>query len=538
MASSARQAIACVLFIFIAAVCAQSQVAPVKTATISGNVTLKNKGLAGVVVVANHSDYSSDRSSYRATTDQTGKYRITNVVPGTYQIGPLSRGLVYEDQMFKRSLVIAEGDNVEDVDFSMSRGGVITGKITDAEGRPMVEEMVFLQPVDGPYAITPYFNGGIMTDDRGVYRAFALHAGKYKVYVGQGSDRLPGGTRVHRQTFYPSVTDSAKATVVEVIEGGEVSDIDIMMGRALSTYRVTGRIVDGETGKPVSHLRYGIFEFRGGMGSSSSGASTNADGEFKFEGVLPGKYSVFIDPEQNTGMRADPVPFEVVDSDLTGLVVKTVKGSSVSGVVVMEGVEDPAALAKIGTVFVHGMYEQREGQFDEGVFSDVKPDGTFRINGLPAGVLNFAVSAHGPGVTKQMALVRIERDGILQPNGVTVKDGEQITGLRLTMKTLAATIHGQVKVEDGELPANARLSIWIDTMDESRSLYRVTSGDSSPRIDSRGRFLIEGLAGGTYQINIAVFEEGRSDSNRIFKQQVTITDNSVNDVTMTIKLKP
>ena len=75
-------------------------------------------------------------------------------------------------------------------------------------------------------------------------------------------------------------------------------------------------------------------------------------------------------------------------------------------------------------------------------------------------------------------------------------------------------------------------------MDESRSLYRVTTGDSSPRIDSRGRFLIEGLAGGTYEINIAVFEEGRSDSNRIFKQQVTITDNSVNDVTMTIKLKP
>ena len=94
MVSSARQAIACVLCIFIAAVCAQSQVAPVKTATISGKVTLKNKGLAGVVVIANHSDYSSDRSSYRATTDQTGKYRITNVVPGTYRIGPLTRGEV------------------------------------------------------------------------------------------------------------------------------------------------------------------------------------------------------------------------------------------------------------------------------------------------------------------------------------------------------------------------------------------------------------------------------------------------------------
>jgi len=46
MVPSARQAIACVLFIFVAAVCSKAQVAPAKnsTATISGKVTLKTKG--------------------------------------------------------------------------------------------------------------------------------------------------------------------------------------------------------------------------------------------------------------------------------------------------------------------------------------------------------------------------------------------------------------------------------------------------------------------------------------------------------------
>jgi len=540
MVLSACQAIACVLFIFISAVCAQPQVAPSKTATISGKVTLKNKGVAGIVVAARHEDSSGlDRSHYRATTDQTGKYRITNVLPGTYQIVPFGPGLVFEDGLFQKSLVLEEGDNVEDVNFSMARGGVITGKITDADGRPMVEEQVLLQPVDGPYAQTTYYNFGIVTDDRGVYRAFGIHAGKYKVYVGQGNNRIPGSRRVHRQTFYPSVTDAARATIVEVTEGGEATDIDIVMGRPYTAFKVTGKIVDSETGKPVPQVRYGISVVSGElMGHSSSGAASNANGEFKFEGVMPGKYSVLIWTEQNTEMRADPVPFEVVDRDVTGLVVKTVKGSSVSGVVVIEGVDDPPAMAKMGSLFVHAGYERRAIDFAGSFFGEVRPDGSFRISGLSPGVLNFAFSTHGPGLNTPLALVRIERDGIIQPSGVSIKDGEELTGLRLIVKTLNATIRGQVKVEDGELPANARMSIWLQPLEESGSSYRVTRRDSSPQIDSRGRFLIEGLAGGTYEISIAVFEEGRYDRSQIFKQQVTVADNSVSDVTVKIKLKP
>src|SRR5262249_10715665 len=193
MVPSTRQAIACVLFIFIAAVCSQSQVAPVKTATISGKITLKDKGLAGVVVAARLRDSPTpERSRYRAVTDQNGNYRITNVFPGIYQVAPLAPGLVRENELFQKSVVIEEGDNVEDVNFSMVHGGVITGKITDADGRPMVEEQIYLEAVDGPYAQMAFNSGSNMTDDRGVYRVFGLPSGKYKVYVGEGTNRMPG----------------------------------------------------------------------------------------------------------------------------------------------------------------------------------------------------------------------------------------------------------------------------------------------------------------------------------------------------------
>ena len=297
MLPSTRQAIACVLFIFIAAVCSQSQVAPVKTATISGKVTLKNNGLAGIVVAASLRDYPSpERSRYRAITDQNGNYRITNVFPGIYQVAPLAPGLVRENELFPKSVVIEEGDNVEDVNFSMVQGGVITGRITDAEGKPMIEEEVNFEIVDGPYAQMPVNSGGVMTDDRGVYRAFGLLAGKYRVFAGQGGNRLPGAARTYQETFYPSVTDKTKATVVEVTEGSEARDIDITLGRPLTSFRVTGKIVDSETGKPVPNLRYGIFQGKPDSGghSTSNGAASNANGEFKIDGVMPGTYSVFI----------------------------------------------------------------------------------------------------------------------------------------------------------------------------------------------------------------------------------------------------
>jgi hypothetical protein len=132
----------------------------------------------------------------------------------------------------------------------------------------------------------------------------------------------------------------------------------------------------------------------------------------------------------------------------------------------------------------------------------------------------------------------VERDGIPQPNGISIKDGEQIAGLRLILKRLTGTIRGQVKIEDGELPPNGRISLWISVPDENRSTPAVVNTGSNPQVDSRGRFLIEGLAAGTYEINVAIFEAGRIDTSRIVKQQVTVTDNAVSEVAVTLRLKP
>ena len=95
---SSRQAIACILLIFGAAVFIHSQTVPAKgpTATVSGKVTLKGKGLPGIIVTLR--ELNSERNTrYKAVTDEQGNYVVSNVSPGNYQVVPLAPAFVYAD---------------------------------------------------------------------------------------------------------------------------------------------------------------------------------------------------------------------------------------------------------------------------------------------------------------------------------------------------------------------------------------------------------------------------------------------------------
>ena len=541
MVSSRRLIVAAVLTIFGAAISSSSQTTPEKSATasISGNVKIKDKAVAGVTVFAEEQNSRGWRqtSNYRGTTDQNGNYRITNVPAGTYTIRPMAPSFALQDYLANNAVVVSEGETVEDINFSMIPGGVITGRISDPDGKPLVEEYVNVMPIDPSAFVGVQFEGRLHTDDRGIYRAFGLQPGKYKVCVGQ-NESLPGERgSYHRQTFYPSVTDDAKATVIEVTEGSEAANIDIVVGRPVTTFKVSGRVLDAETGKPLVHIKYGVFQ--GGDSGSSSRVGqdyTNANGEFRFENVLPGKYAVFIVPE-DSGVRGDKVSFEVVDRDVTDLLIRAGKASIVAGVVVFEGGEERKPGFKFSDFVISG-WADSGGQHFSGAFSKpINADGSFRIGDLRKGRIRFFFASPMRNDTRQIQLVRVERDGVVEPGGLIVQDGEQVTGVRLGVKFLTGAIHGQIKFEGDELPA-PRMSVWVTYLDDKNQGETFSTGNSSPQLDSRKRFTIEGLAAGTYEVNVAIYGANGQYTQTIFKQQVTVVDNAASDVTITIKTKP
>src|ERR1700730_10741168 len=411
---------------------AQSPTTPKKSpgGIVTGKVTIKGKAAPGIVVGLRVSQAMTPfETTFKATTDQDGKYRIVDVLAGSYEVAPVAPAFVVSGAANSRNqtVVLAEGESVDGIDFAILRGGVITGKVTDADGRPFVEQKVSLlvaTPQSNPVA---YSFSGVQTDDRGIYRMFGLAAGQYKVFVGHGEESFfitASGKPSYKQTFHPDVTDVSKATVVEVTEGSEASNVDIALGRANQTFAASGRVIDGENGKPIANVRFGLQIMIDAQRRSflSTTATSNSQGEFKVEGLGPGKYAIFILPQQESDVRADAVAFEVVDQDVTELVVKSSPGMSVAGMVVLDNTEDKAVLAQLFQLNIQG-YVQNEAATGNILHSTtINPDGSFLLKGLEPGMAYMSLGApRDRTLLKGFTVMRTERDGVVQPRGLETK---------------------------------------------------------------------------------------------------------------------
>ena len=540
MVSSNRQTFACTLLLLAAVSLAHAQ--KDQTASISGKVTLKNKGVAGVVVVAVPTNYSGNGRGprYRGTTDAEGNYRIDNIATGSYHVTPMVRAFVIDRSQTKQLVAVTAGDAIRDIDFALVRGGVITGKITGADGQPLIEENVDVMPVDFSPDYDPFNYVHFQTDDRGVYRVYGLRQGKYRISVGGFRNKLPGETRpVFKQTFYPSVTDPEKAVVLEVSEGGELRNVDIEVEPPLATFKVTGRIIDGETGKPIARVAIGLERTDDNSSVSTTGAAgSNENGEIKLEHVMPGHYKIFAASLDKSDWRADPVTFDVVDSDVTGLEIKTRRAATLSGVVVLQNYDDKSVAPRLTQIQIFAMVEPPGRPFRDGSGAQVAADGSFKIGGLVGGNVQLTLSLMEPQIaSRDIEIVSVEQDGVPQPKGIDLKNGEQMSGIRVLARynSLTGAIHGQVNFENGEPPPGTESVVSVRSLDEKPSAFPFSRSGHSAQLDSRGRFLIGQLGAGVYEVTLTVVMGGQA---QYYKQQVTVTNNAVSEVTIPVKLKP
>jgi protocatechuate 3,4-dioxygenase beta subunit len=521
---------------------------PVKTprGTVSGRVTIKDKPAAGVTVGLRQPPGigSPLEKIYRAMTDVDGTYRITNVPPGTYEIFPSAPAYVSTEANTPRgkNVIVGDDENVEDINFSLVRGGVITGKITDADGRPVIQQQVYLyragdflqQPLRQVYAASNQ-----QTDDRGVYRFYGLAAGRYKVASGRGDDIYGANyyqpTRVtYKQVFHPNESDQAKATIVEVREGSEAANVDITLGSPVQTFNVTGRVIDAEKGTPVPNIRFG-FQRRSGdrFEYVESNAVSNVQGDFVAEGFVPGKYAVMMFGNQDSETRVESLTFDVIDADLSGLTVRLLKGSSISGVVVLEP-DDKKAFAKLAEMQLRGYVTAPQGAASVGAstFSAIAADGSFRLPGLAPGQLNLWLTAQmGFTQPKGYTLLRVEHNGVVLPRGIEIKEGDQLTGVRVVVAYGTASIHGLVKIENGPLPESARMVARL-----FKAGTPPTPVTSSP-VDARGQFLMEGVPTGVYEVQVMAFApnvKGQISS----KREINVQDGVVNEFAITLDATP
>ena len=524
-------------------------VMPKPTGSISGRVTLGGSPAEGIPVVAVSGQTVNRRdAAARSVTDSEGRYRLSELLPGQYQIWAVTPGLIAEPGPLPRygspyfgsiqNIILSANEDLSDIDMKLVRGAVITGRVTDAENKPVVEERVSLQLVDENGAPSRFGSPDssndqmYQTDDRGVYRIYGLAGGRYKVSVGyDASDGVIRGGR-HRRTFYPAVNDQSKGAIVELKEGGEANNVDIKVGNATKAYAVSGHVIDAETDLPIARAGVRLMLVRPDQGppSPSFGFQADDQGEFSFDGLASGHYSALATSEVYGGnFYGDPVNFEVVDQNVSGLELKAIPGLSVSGVIVADGVTTKDLLSLLPGLRVSARVASgSRSQASTGGNSIVAPDGSFQVNGLRPGRVSIDAYAAAPTYTRP-SIARIEHDGIGVNQGFDIQ--QSVSGLRIIINYGTGAIRGTVRLEGGASLADSR--IYVNSKREGE---REGTGIV---VDARGQFVIKNLATGTYEVTVQVgFSDPAAPSRSAppQKQLVNVTNGSESEVTFVVDL--
>jgi hypothetical protein len=513
---------------------------PSAQGSISGQVRIEGKPAQGVIVALMPKNSSLQAQPLaKVQADAQGRFRLLNVATGTYVVRALAPGFISSEiQNFEqgKSVTVDEGETIDGVDFLLRRGAVITGRIVDANRQPLIETRVELRQVDEQnrsvpfYLMNPFAN---RTDDRGVYRIFGLPAGRYKVSVGRapgdGSLSIGQGGGYYLKTYHPNVTDESRAEIIEVKEGREAANIDITVAAALKTFSATGRIIDAATGQPLANINYGYGTLASdgkALGSRGfAGNRSNARGEFSIDELVPGRYAAILWTDGTMEGFAEPAPFEIKDSNITGLEIRVQRGGSISGVAVLEGTNDPEIVALLQqqvltaqeTSMILGSGSLRPPR--------IAPDGSFRINGLPAGKIQ--IRAFTPSNERKLTLSRIEHNGTPQKE-IELKAGEEVTDVRLIFVYGTGVIRGQVNFENGASPEGARFMVFVVPANkEGQQIMPIT-------VDARGKFIIEGLTAGEYELRLQNILPAPGLSQQPVRKTVMVTSGAETQVTFVL----
>ena len=313
-------------------------------------------------------------SAGTAATDGAGRFAFDGIAPGSYRLTLTRDGYVPAEYGQTRPngpgqlLVVRPGERRNDLALRMTLTGVISGRVRDVYGEPVVnasvEALQFSYP-EGRRVLTPVRNA--MTNDLGEYRLFWMQPGEYVVRVsgapggfGALGAGLQGGSiaaealkvQVAREVFqvdarptiefntpetnfvfapdafnslfrtatgsaavyYPGTTDPAQAVSVDLAAGAEFPGVDMVLAEETAT-RISGRVIHGAGGALPPGVTVTLVSRSDLLvqGSGQMRVPATADGSFEILNVPPGSYdlSASLSPIPSVRYEAGEQPGEV-----------------------------------------------------------------------------------------------------------------------------------------------------------------------------------------------------------------------------------
>jgi len=316
--------------------------------------------------------------------DDTGRFVVRNLAPGSHRVFAIRDGFMRaEFGQLKPTrpgmpIVLTAGETRRNSNLSLSPLAVISGRVIDAEGKPVPN--AFVRASQARYSLgkrTLEMVQRLQTNDLGEFRFFNLQPGAYYVmalpahapliegdsYVipstsapenrgGEPDIRLAGPEALadgvvsaaafreeaFKTVYYPGTTDPASALPINLQPGAVFSGVELKTAKT-STVRIRGRAINGLTGQPEQSIWVSLS--MPGYGTDERASSShNDDGTFDFR-AAPGTYVLTAENGIRLAAHAlglwASMTIEVRNKDIEGINLDLRPGFSMKGRIVIEG---------------------------------------------------------------------------------------------------------------------------------------------------------------------------------------------------------
>lgn len=496
--------------------------------------------MAGVQIVARRIGYKR-ASGNSASSDEDGNFKLTGLSPGAYTLWAIAPAYVVAGDS-SWSEIHRIGENVT---INMVKGGVITGRVTDETGEPLVGVRVIADRVSDLETNTmisrigmPGNMGGV-TDDRGVYRIYGLQPGVYVVGIRAGDYHSPDAIQIIRDapTYYPSATRDTAAEV-DVRSGEEVSGIDIRH-RGERGRIVSGAIAgESESAQPFNYVQVTLKGSEIGYFESTADVPGNSRG-FAIFGVPDGDYELRAYRAGDGEVTASSVPrrISVRGANVTGVELKLMNHGSIAGRVVIEPANPATRCASnAGDSGNHAAGQgqsatRRQPAVEEIILkadreeadhrAPIAPSwrfenlrgiapgekGEFNLNNLEPG--RYRITADLPDTGWYIRALKLPAAApVRTPDGkaktgavaslsaIAIKPGEKLSGLEVVVAEGGAMLNGRiVPAKEGmKLPARLQVHLIPAEAPDADNLLRYAQGN----IRGDGTFEFKHIAPGKY----------------------------------------
>jgi hypothetical protein len=433
-----------------------------------------------------------------AMTDADGRYELTQLPAGRYQLRATRGGYVEvaygQRRPFERGrpIELAEGAVLQNIDFALPAGAVVTGRIVDEAGEAIAHVSVSLarrQYVEGTRRLVTERGGA--TDDRGEFRIFGVPPGDYVIVASFDTMDLGSRDRVrYVPTYYPGTPSVQEAQRLTIALGQEVPGITFALARA-ATATIRG-VVRPSGGNALGPFTLVHAREVGGMQVHVplSSAITAADGSFALAGLLPGTY--MVEAQAPAGAEFAATEIIVEGADVAGLILTLSKGTTARGRIRFDTNDPPSGLRPSDVFVTTRLIEPQS--LDAHAPPPITHDNwTFELPGLRGRGFIRA------GTLGDWQLKRVRLDGV-DVTDTPLDFATPLEGLEIELTQRATTVTGSVADDAGAVAVDATIILFAEDSGKWGPHSRFVQ---SARPDQRGQFTIKGLPPGEY-VAIAV----------------------------------